>query len=69
MSSLALGLLIILVVATGVFYVAGMQVGHGMPWAIDLCSNVRSLCDHFEWTAIAAGVTAAIYLLLRITGF
>jgi hypothetical protein len=39
MSSLTLGLLIILVVATGVFYVAGIQVQHGVPWASDLSST------------------------------
>jgi len=69
MASLVLGLLIILVVATGIFYVAGIQVGHGVPWATELCSHARNFCDHFEWTGIAAGVTAVIYFLLRIKGF
>ena len=65
MSTLALGLLIILVVATGTFYVAGDLYGHGSPWASDVCSLSRDLCDHPAWGAIATGIVGIIYLILR----
>ena len=65
MSTLALGLLIILVMATGTFYVAGLQVGHGAAWATDVCYRAGRFCDHPEWTGIAAAVTFVIYFILR----
>jgi hypothetical protein len=63
MSTLALGLLIILAVATATFFVAGGLPGS--PWARDVCSLSRALCNHPGWAAIATGVVAVIYLFLR----
>lgn len=65
MSILALGLLIIFVVATGMFFVASDLYGHGSPWARDVCSLSPDLCDHPAWSAVATAVMAVIYLALR----
>jgi hypothetical protein len=46
-------------------YVAGDLYGHGSPWARDVCSLSRDLCDHPAWSAIATGVMALVYLGLR----
>ncbi len=64
MSALALGLLIIFGVATAAFYVAGVH-GYGSPWARDVCSLSRDLCDHPGWSALATGGMAVVYLVLR----
>jgi hypothetical protein len=64
MSALALGLLVVLAIATAAFYVAGVH-GYGSPWARDVCSLSRELCDHPGWSAIATGGVAVIYLVLR----
>jgi hypothetical protein len=66
MSTLALAVLVIFAVATAAFYVAG---GLGGPWARDVCSLSRVLCSHPEWGAIATGVVAMIYLVLRAFKF
>ncbi len=64
MSTLALGLLIIVGVTTAAFYVAGVH-GYGSPWARDVCSLSRDLCDHPGWGVIATGAVAVVYLVLR----
>jgi hypothetical protein len=65
MSTLALGLLVILAVATGTFYVAGDLYGHGSAWARDVCSLSRELCEHPGWSALATAGAGALYLVLR----
>jgi hypothetical protein len=65
MSTLALGLLIILAVTTVTFYVAGDLYSHGSAWARDVCSLSSELCDQPGWSAIATGVVAVIYFVLR----
>ena len=65
MSTLALGFLIILAVATVMFYVAGDLSSHGSAWARDVCSLSEALCENPSWGAIAAGVMGVIYFLLR----
>ncbi|MEA2903068.1 MAG: hypothetical protein QOI12_455 [Alphaproteobacteria bacterium] len=62
---LALALLIILAVATVTFFVAGGLYGQGSPWARDVCSLSRELCDNPAWSAIATSAAAALYLVLR----
>jgi hypothetical protein len=66
MSTLALGLLIILAVAACTFYIAGDLYTHGSAWARDVCSLSTQLCDNPAWGAIASGVMAAIYFMLRM---
>jgi hypothetical protein len=65
MSTLALGFLIILAVATVTFYLAGDLAVHGSAWARDVCSLSRELCDNPSWGAVATGGTAVIYFILR----
>ena len=65
MSILALGLTIILAVATVTFYVASGMYAHGSPWARDVCSLSQELCDHPIWSALATGVALILYYALR----
>jgi hypothetical protein len=65
MSTLALALLVVLAVATCTFYVAGGLYGQGSPWARDVCSLSRELCDHPAWGLMATGAVGVIYLVLR----
>jgi hypothetical protein len=66
MSAIALAVLVLFAVATAAFYVAGGLSG---PWARDVCLLSRDLCSHPEWGAIATGVVAVIYLILRAAKF
>jgi hypothetical protein len=65
MSTLALGFLIILAVATVTFYVAGDLYAHGSAWARDVCSVSDALCANPLWGAIATGLMGVIYFILR----
>jgi hypothetical protein len=65
MSTLALGFLILLAVATVTFYIAGDLSIHGSAWARDVCSLSRELCDNPSWGAVATGAMAVIYFILR----
>jgi hypothetical protein len=65
MSTLALGLLLILAVATVTFYVAGGLFGHGSAWARDVCTLAQDLCDHPSWSAVATSGAAVLYFVLR----
>jgi hypothetical protein len=65
MSTLALTLLVIFIVATGMFYIAGDLYGHGTPWAQDVCSLSYELCDNPGWSVVATGVMALVYFGLR----
>jgi hypothetical protein len=63
MSTVALVLLVVLALATAVFYVASGL--HASPWARDVCWISYDLCQQPIWLAIATGVMAVVYLLLR----
>ncbi len=65
MSTLALGLTIILGVATAMFYVAGDVYSQGSPWAREVCALSEQLCTHPLWGAVATGVAAVLFLLLK----
>jgi hypothetical protein len=65
MSTLALGLLIIFAIATAMFYAASGLYGHGSPWASDVCSLSRDLCDQPVWAAVATAIMTLVYLGLR----
>jgi hypothetical protein len=65
MSTLALGFVIILAVATVTFYIAGDLSAHGSAWARDVCSLSAALCDNPSWGAVATGGMGAIYFVLR----
>ena len=64
MSTVALALTIILAVATAAFYIAS-GYGGGSPWARDVCSLSRDLCNNPAWVAVGTAGMAAIYLMLR----
>jgi hypothetical protein len=65
MSNLALALLVALALATCTFYIAGSIYGQGTPWAKDVCSLSRALCEHPAWSLMATGIVGVLYLLLR----
>ncbi len=66
MSTLTLVLLIVSVIATATFYVAGDLSMHGSRWAMDVCGSAGTLCDHPLWAAIASAAIAALYAVLRL---
>ena len=68
MSSVMFAIFFLLVAATGFFYFAPDLVSHGNPVAADICSMGRQLCQHAEYTAIAAGGAGLLWLILRVTG-
>jgi hypothetical protein len=65
MSTLALCLLIALVVATGVFYLAASLTGHGGGWATDVCFQAPTLCEHPLWMGYASAVMFVFYVILQ----
>jgi hypothetical protein len=65
MSTVALALVALLAIATVSFYVAGGIHGHGSPWARDVCWLAGDLCRNPAWSAVATGIMAAVYLILR----
>jgi hypothetical protein len=68
MSMLALALTVVLAIATASFYIAGVY-GGGSPWARDVCSLSRDLCNNPAWLAFSTAASAVAYLLLRMFKF
>jgi len=64
-SSFAAAMLGLLVVATVVFFVAGMQTALDAPWALQLCASTGNLCRHPEWTGAAVALMTVVYLAVR----
>ena len=65
MSSIAFGLLLILIAATGTFYVASQLYGHGSSWATDVCHHARFFCERPQWVGVATGLVWLWYITLR----
>jgi hypothetical protein len=65
LSSLSAGLVILLGVATAVFFAAGIQAGGGAPWALQVCTSAKSFCEHPEFSAAAGAMMMVIYLTMR----
>ncbi len=59
-SALARIMLYLLVVATAVFIVAGIQ--YDAAWSVAVCSKAENFCRHPEWTGGAAIAMLLIYL-------
>jgi len=59
-SALARIMLYLLVVATGVFIVAG--IAHEASWSVAICGKAENFCRHPEWTGGAAIAMLLIYL-------
>ncbi len=64
-SSLAVDLIVLLAVATVVFYAAGLQVESGSDWALEACSYARNFCEHPEFSGLPLGIMSLVYLSLR----
>jgi hypothetical protein len=58
-------MLFMLVAATAMLVVAGMQSPLDTPWAVQLCAGAANFCNHPEWTGVAAGLMAVVYLAVR----
>jgi hypothetical protein len=65
LSSLALGLVVLLLAATAVFYVAGMQLDDGTLWALEVCDNAKNFCEHPEWSGIPAVLMGVVFLAVK----
>jgi hypothetical protein len=64
LSSIAFGLLVLLVTATALFAVAGMG-GFEATWATQVCTQAENFCKHPEWTGIAGAVMAVVYMTAK----
>jgi hypothetical protein len=65
LSSLGFALLLLLFVATAVFYVAGMQVGDGAPWAVEVCDFAKDFCENPEWSGMPAVLLGVVFLAVK----
>jgi hypothetical protein len=61
-SVLARFMLLLLVAATAVFIVAGIE--YAAAWSVAICSKAENFCRHPEWTGGAAIVMLLIYLAI-----
>ena len=64
MAGLAFILSIILLAATGAFFVA-REAYASQPWAYRLCGIAAMGCEHPEWIAFAAIFMVLVYFVLR----
>src|SRR5262249_19747647 len=64
-SSVALGLVLLLGAATGLFFFAGMQSADNAAWALEVCGRAENFCRHPEWTVAAAAVMTVVYLAVE----
>jgi hypothetical protein len=67
MASLLQFVLFVLVIATGISYVAGGLYMHGTGWAMQVCSQAELFCDHPHWLALATGALCLIYFCIPRT--
>jgi hypothetical protein len=68
-SSVAFAVLVILIVATGFFYLVGPLQGHET-WVDDICRNTRTFynydaCNRPEYLAVATAGMVLIYLMIK----
>jgi len=64
-SFFALGFLLLLVVASAIFYVAGLELADETPWAVEVCDRARNFCQHPEWSAIPAVLMGVVFLAVK----
>jgi hypothetical protein len=62
-SSIACGILFLLVAATVMFVAAGIQ--YEADWSVRLCTGAENFCGHPEWTGGAAIAMFFVFLTLR----
>jgi len=65
LSSLSFGLLLLLFVATALFYVAGMQLKEDTPWAMEICDYARDFCENPEWSGVPAAIIGLVFLAVK----
>jgi hypothetical protein len=65
MSSLAFFIVALLIAATALFYVAGMQMRDEAGWAMEVCYIAKNLCHHPEWSGIPAALMAFVYFTAK----
>ena len=65
LSSLAFGLLLLLFVATALFYFAGMQLGDDSSWALEVCGYARDFCENPQWSGVPAAVIGLVFLAVK----
>jgi len=64
-SFFALAFLLLLVVASAIFYVAGLELADETPWAVEVCDRARNFCEHPEWSAIPAVLMGVVFLAAK----
>jgi hypothetical protein len=65
LSSVALGMVVLLAAATAVLALAGQQGAADAAWAVELCATAGNLCGHPEWPIAAAAVMSVVYLAVK----
>ena len=56
---------LIMLVATGLFYAAATFQGHGIAWADQTCASMPILCGSPHAVAIAAAATIAVFFVME----
>jgi hypothetical protein len=64
-SVIALGLLLLLLGSSAIFYVAGLETENDTPWALQVCDSAASFCAHPEWGAISAVLMGIVYFSVK----
>jgi PilZ domain len=64
-SSVALGIVVLLTAASALLVLAGMQSGVDAPWALEVCERAGNFCQHPEWTIAAGAVMTVVYLAVK----
>jgi hypothetical protein len=64
-SFFALAFLLLLLVASAIFYVAGLELADETPWAIEVCERAKNFCEHPEWSAMPAVLMAVVFLAVK----
>jgi hypothetical protein len=65
LSSFSFGLLLLLFAATALFYVAGMQLKEGTPWAMEICDYAKDFCENPEWSGVPAAIIGVVFLAVK----
>jgi hypothetical protein len=56
-------LILVLLGATGIYYVAGATQYSGWYWSSLLCQQSGPLCDHPNWLLVAASLAIALAMV------
>jgi hypothetical protein len=64
-SSVALGIVLLLAAASAVLIFAGVQSAADASWALEVCDRAENFCRHPEWTVTAAVVMTVVYFAVK----